>query len=95
MIEGMEEGKSKDVDQLLAIGLHCTDAELYQEDGHWNVKEDRTAGALPTLAAKRGMYKEKYTELETAGEFRLILLWANQVLFVMKEIWRNSMLCHV
>ena len=68
MIEGMEEGKSKDVDQLLAIGLHCNDAELYQEDGHWNVKGDPTEGALLTLAAKRGMYKEKYKSWKRAGE---------------------------
>ena len=68
MIEGMEEGKSKDVDQLLAIGLHCNDAELYQEDGHWNVKGDPTEGALLTLAAKRGMYKEKYKTWKRAGE---------------------------
>ena len=68
MIEGMEEGKSKDVDQLLAIGLHCNDAELYQEDGHWNVKGDPTEGALLTLAAKSGMYKEKYKSWKRAGE---------------------------
>ena len=68
MIEGMEEEKSKDVDQLLAIGLHCNDAELYQEDGHWNVKGDPTEGALLTLAAKRGMYKEKYKSWKRAGE---------------------------
>ena len=55
MIVGLDEGNSKDVDQLLAIGLHCNDAELYQEDGHWNVKGDPTEGALLTLAAKRGM----------------------------------------
>ena len=68
MIEGMEEGKSKDVDQLLAIGLHCNDAELYQEDGHWNVKGDPTEGALLTLAAKSGMYKEKYKSWKRTGE---------------------------
>ena len=68
MIVGLDEGTSKDVDQLISIALHCNDAELYQEDGHWNVKGDPTEGALLTLAAKRGKLKENYKHWKRAGE---------------------------
>ena len=83
MIEGIEEGKSKDVDQLLAIALHCNDAELYQEDGHWNVEGDPTEGALLTLAAKREL-KEKYKSWKRTGEIPFDSISGKMMLFVMK-----------
>ena len=69
-ILGLDQGKtnSDELDQLLKISLHCNDAQLYQEDGRWNVKGDPTEGALLTLAAKRGLLKENYSHWKRAGE---------------------------
>ncbi|MDQ0199112.1 cation-translocating P-type ATPase [Neobacillus ginsengisoli] len=69
-IIGLNHGKtaSKEVDQLLSIALHCNDSQLYQEDGRWNVKGDPTEGALLSLAAKRGVFRENHTHWKRAGE---------------------------
>ncbi|MGZ4160871.1 MAG: HAD-IC family P-type ATPase, partial [Neobacillus sp.] len=69
-IIGLNKGKTipNEVDQLLNIALHCNDSQLYQEDGRWNVKGDPTEGALLSLAAKRGLFKENHSHWKRAGE---------------------------
>ncbi|MGE8203193.1 HAD-IC family P-type ATPase [Heyndrickxia sp. NPDC080065] len=44
--------------RILQIGVLCNNSKLEQEEGKWIVKGDPTEGALLSLAAKTGLWKE-------------------------------------
>jgi magnesium-transporting ATPase (P-type) len=49
---GKANSGSKDLEQIIKVGILCNNSELLQEDGRWTVKGDPTEGALLSLAAK-------------------------------------------
>lgn len=54
------------LERLLDIAVLCNDAELvHDEDDHWSILGDPTEGALLTLAAKRGITREKLQQQYT------------------------------
>jgi Ca2+-transporting ATPase len=54
--------------RILQIGLLCNNSRLEQMDGHWKIKGDPTEGALLTLAAKAGMWKENSDHWHRSSE---------------------------
>ncbi|BAU28734.1 P-type E1-E2 ATPase [Aneurinibacillus soli] len=58
----------KDIAQILHIGVLCNNSTLTQEDGSWTMKGDPTEGALLTLSAKGGVYKEQLAHWQRKRE---------------------------
>jgi Ca2+-transporting ATPase len=51
-----------DLEMVLRIGALCNDAQLVQEDGTWRILGDPTEGALLTMAAKGGVWRNESEE---------------------------------
>lgn len=59
---------NKEIAQLLHISVLCNNSTLTLEEGSWTMKGDPTEGALLTLAAKGGVYKEQLAHWQRKRE---------------------------
>ena len=63
------ETECKELNQLLSVGLLCSNTELTQiSENKWSIKGDPTEGAIVSLAAKRNVWLKKLTNWKRMHE---------------------------